>query len=256
MNDRLQLDGVLDFNSTVQPELIHELLNGTMAQLEKWFLIHDQQVAQSTVSDLSEPCQAILEIIGLAPQGMHPQSLDDICSCAEWYTENGVELGQVWFECALYSYVIMDHLTPQPMVTCRQPECLIPLRRVGESYMVELQFPSGATEEVMLFVEDVYLMLNQSQISSIMNTETWLPSELRRPDHSLSSQTGQSHAFDHFGLPSFQVGDVTFSSQSAVVPKSGVWRPYFSAGLLSSLGRWEVDNESAVIRIIPWAYLD
>lgn len=256
MSNRLQLTGLLGLNSTVSPALVHEALNVTIADLEQWLAVHDQPSMDPEVVELSEPCEVMMGIIGLAPQGLHPQSLEDICSCAEWYAEKGVEIGQIWFDCALYSYIIMDHLTPQPMVTCRQPECLIPLKRVGESYMVELEFPSGKTEELMLFVEDVFLMMNQSQISEILTAEGWLPNELRRPDHAMGSSNDETTEFDHFGLPSFQVGDVTFSSQSVIAPKSGMCRPYFSAGLLSALGRWEVDTENDQIRIIPWAYLD
>ena len=72
----------------------------------------------------------------------------------------------------------------------------------------------------------------------------------------MGSSNDETTEFDHFGLPSFQVGDVTFSSQSVIAPKSGMCRPYFSAGLLSALGRWEVDIEDNLIRIIPWAYLN
>lgn len=256
MSNRLQLNLFLHLKPTVSPKLVHEALNVTIADLEQWLAVHDQPSMDPEVVELSEPCEVMMGIISLAPQGLHPQSLEDICSCAEWYAEKGVEIGQIWFDCALYSYIIMDYLTPQPMVTCRQPECLIPLRRVGGSYMVELEFPSGKTEELMLFVEDVYLMMNRSQICEILTTEGWLSHEVRRPDHSMGSSTGKADEFDHFGLPSFQVGDVTFSFQSVIAPKSGICRPYFSAGLLSALGRWEVDTENDQIRIIPWAYLD
>ena len=55
----------------------------------------------------------------------------------------------------------MDQLTPQPMVTCRKPECLIPLIEKDNQHFIELHFPSGQSEMLEFFVEDVLLAVGQ-----------------------------------------------------------------------------------------------
>ncbi len=254
VDGRMVLVGHIMFNPDVPAAKVRSSIVATMERLESWFEVH-HEVAAAPELEVSRPCQALLDAIGNQGAGLHPMSREMLCSCADWHEEQGYELGQYWFKCSLYSYVIMDPLTPQPMVTCRQPECLIPLRRIGNNFMVELEFPSGQKEEVLLFIEDVLLMLNDNQLAPVMEEEGWNPSDLRRPDHTLSREPGTENEYDHYGVPSFKVGDVTFSAQSVLVPKTGICRPYFSAGLLSALGRWELDEENSVLRITPWAYL-
>ena len=254
IDGRKFLDGHMMFGLDVPASDVQSLIVATMERLESWFEVH-HNVSAAQELQVSPPCQALLDAIGIRAAGMHPMSLEMLCSCADWHEEQDYELGQYWFDCSLNSYVVMDPLTPQPMVTCRQPECLIPLKRIGENFLVELEFPSGQKEEVLLFIEDVYLMLNENQLNPVMEEEGWNPSDLRRQDHTLSRDPSVEYEYNHYGLPSFKVGDVTFSSQSVLVPKNGICRPYFSAGLLSALGRWELDAENSVLRITPWAYL-
>jgi hypothetical protein len=244
--------GSMELNPDVPADLVGSLIFSTMESLESLF---DQHLSSATGLDVSSQCQSLLDAIGIQAAGLHPLSLDMLCSCADWHYEKGYVLEQFWFECALYSYVVLDPLTPQPMVTCRQPECQIPLKRKGDHFLVELEFPSGEKEEAMLFIEDVYIMLNDNQLMPVIEAEGWTPSDLHRPEHTLSLEADKEVVYNHYRLPSFKVGDVTFSSQSVLVPKSGKCRPYFSAGLLSTLGRWELDADNAVLRITPWAYV-
>ena len=252
----LQMVGDLILPQNYQNQRLLEVLNANLNRLESWLTQYDLPYSDSSLTAISEACSSLLSSLGLRAQGLHPASLNRLCSCTNWHIERGVKQGDFWFDCALYSWIIMDQLTPQPMVTCRKPECTIPLIEKDNQHFIELHFPSGQSQLLKFFVEDVLLTLDKSQFDAITQGEGWLPSNIKRPDYTLSSPANVVIEFGHFGLPTFQTGDVTFSSQSVIVPKTAASQPYFSAGLLSALGAWEVDYDKSEIRIIPWAFLN
>lgn len=251
----LQLSGDLILNQDIPNAQIIELLSVTLNRLESWLIDIEEPHVDSLRFKSSEPCQSLLTRLGLNAGDLNPLSLERLCYCADWHTDHNLQQGDFWFDCALHAWIIMDELTPQPMVTCRKPECIIPLEKRGDQYFIELEFPSGQSHSLLLFVEDILLMLNNAQFDAITEGEGWLPSNLKRPDYTLPSSANGNGEFNHFGLPTFEIGDVTFSSQSVIVPQTGHYRPYFSAGLLSALGAWEVDYDNLEIRIIPWAFM-
>ena len=251
----LQMVGDLILPQNYQNQRLLEELNANLDRLESWLTQYDLLYSDSSLPAISEECRSLLSSLGLKAQGLHPASLDRLCSCTDWHIERGAQQGSFWFDCALHSWIIMDQLTPQPMVTCRKPECTIPLIEKDNQHFIELHFPSGQSQLLKFFVEDVLLTLDKSQFDAITQGEGWLPSNIKRPDYTLSSPANVVIEFGHFGLPTFQTGDVTFSSQSVIVPKTAASQPYFSAGLLSALGAWEVDYDKSEIRIIPWAFL-
>jgi hypothetical protein len=217
------------------PQLL-ELLKANLNCLESWLTQYDLPYSDSSLTAISEACSSLLSSLGLRAQGLHPASLNRLCSCTNWHIERGVKQGDFWFYCALHSWIIMDQLTPHPMVTCRKPECIIPLIEKDNQHFIELQFPSGQSLSLKFFVEDAPLALDKSQFDAVTQSEGWLPSTIMRADYVIPSSADLVIEFSHFGLPTFQTGDVTFSSQSVIVPKTTESQPYFSAGLLSALG--------------------